>query len=123
MRCEDEEVMPLNEPVLSLLMKYWYIHPVTLVCPSSVLLKNVVYSSLTVHEPAMYIELSHCNTGVDVNMHTHKLNLTNGILTVNYHGFFFCSILNTLSTTFLGACIALCPGSGISSSSNWYVYK
>ena len=58
--------------------------------------------------------------GVDINMNTNNVNLTNGKLTLNGNGIIYFYSNSNLATTYAGARIVLWPGSGTSSSTDWY---
>ena len=58
--------------------------------------------------------------GVDINMNTNNVNLTNGKLTVNGNGIIYFYSNSNLATKYAGARIVLWPGSGTSSSCDWY---
>jgi hypothetical protein len=58
--------------------------------------------------------------GADVNMNTYSVNLTDGRLALDGNGIIYFYSNTNLATTYTGARIVLWPGSGFSTSTDWY---
>ena len=60
--------------------------------------------------------------GANLNLNTNNLNLTNGNVNINGNGllYFYGNSNNNLATTYAGARVVLFPGSGLSTSTDWY---
>ena len=58
--------------------------------------------------------------GVNLNLNTNSLNLTNGNVYINGNGLVYFNSNSNLATTYAGTRLVLWPGVGLLTSMDWY---